>query len=234
MLRGAGKGQGGSSILPPTWAGTGGPWWTLVAACGPLAAWRRPGRRYEARCTGAAHRVLRQSIMGDAGLGPELRSALPRPGPLWRLLWSGGVRTFHERSLTGDVSLRRVPRMRPGAGLAADLSFCCPCLARSRLGRDGMKRLWRSGSGSGVSAPPDAADSPASPVTGSAGGELLGGPAVRRRRRRRLILIAAPFLVVLLWAIASYTVCPLDAAAYEPVVGRTQCRVGQTGCTFRQ
>ncbi len=73
-----------------------------------------------------------------------------------------------------------------------------------------MKRLWRSGSGSGVSAPPDAADSPASPVTGSAGGELLGGPAVRRRRRRRRILIAAPFLVVLLWAIASYTVWMLQ------------------------
>src|SRR6266581_4323720 len=73
-----------------------------------------------------------------------------------------------------------------------------------------MKRLWRSGSGSGVSAPPDAADSPASPVRGSAGGELLGGPAVRRRRRRRRILIAAPFLVVLLWAIASYTVWMLQ------------------------
>jgi hypothetical protein len=69
-----------------------------------------------------------------------------------------------------------------------------------------MQRLWRSDSGSGVGASSDAADSPASPVAGSARGQLLGGPAVRRRRRRRRILIAAPFLVVLLWAIASYTV----------------------------
>jgi hypothetical protein len=70
-----------------------------------------------------------------------------------------------------------------------------------------MKLLRRSGSGSGVSAPPDAADSP--PVSASlagdaARGDQLGEPAVRSRRRRR-ILIAAPFLVVLAWAIVSYS-----------------------------
>src|SRR6266851_129825 len=86
--------------------------------------------------------------------------------------------------------------------------FLRPCLARSRLGRDGMKGLRRSGSGSGASAPPDVADSPpvpASLVRGAARGEQLGGPAVRRRRRRRRILIAAPFLVLLSWAVVSYT-----------------------------
>src|SRR5260370_42420170 len=69
-------------------------------------------------------------------------------------------------------------------------------------------RLRRSGSGSGVSARPDAAGSPpvsASLVRGAARGEQPGGPAVRRRRRRRRIVIAAPFLVVLSWAIVSYT-----------------------------
>ena len=69
-------------------------------------------------------------------------------------------------------------------------------------------RLRRSGSGSGVSAPPDAADSPpasASPVRGAAQAEQPGGPAVRRRRRRRRILIAAPFVGLLLWAVVSYT-----------------------------
>ena len=68
-------------------------------------------------------------------------------------------------------------------------------------------RLRRPGSGPGVSAPPDAADSP--PVAaGSAGGareQQPGGPAVRRRRRRRRIVIAAPFLVLLSWAVVSYT-----------------------------
>jgi hypothetical protein len=68
-----------------------------------------------------------------------------------------------------------------------------------------MKRLWGSGSGSGVGASPDAADSPASTVSGSARAELPGGPAGVRRRRRRRILIVAPFLVVLLWAGTSYT-----------------------------
>ncbi len=41
----AGKGQDGSSIPALTWAGTGGPWWTLVATCERQTAWRRPGRR---------------------------------------------------------------------------------------------------------------------------------------------------------------------------------------------
>src|SRR6202044_2324967 len=56
----------------------------------------------------------------------------------------------------------------------------------------GLRRS-RSGSGSDLAPPPDAADSP--PV-----------PAIRRRRRRRRLLIAAPFLVLLSWAIVSYTV----------------------------
>jgi len=72
-----------------------------------------------------------------------------------------------------------------------------------------MKGLRRSGSGSGVSAPPDAADSPPVPATlagGAARAEQPGGPAVRgRRRRRRILLIAAPFLVLLVWAVVSYT-----------------------------
>ena len=80
-----------------------------------------------------------------------------------------------------------------------------------------MKGLRRSGSGSGVGAPPDAADSPpdaadpppvsASPAGGAASGEQPGGRAARRkrRRRRRRLLIAAPFVAVLLWAVFSYT-----------------------------
>jgi len=47
-----------------------------------------------------------------------------------------------------------------------------------------MRGLRRSGPGSGGNVPPD---------------------AVRRRRRRRRIVIAAPFLVVLSWAIVSYS-----------------------------
>src|SRR5229473_888787 len=77
-------------------------------------------------------------------------------------------------------------------------------------------RLRRSGSGSGVSAPPDAADSPpvpASLVRSAARGEQLGGPAVRRRRRRRRILIAAPFLVLLSWATVSYTAWMLQTTS---------------------
>jgi len=75
-------------------------------------------------------------------------------------------------------------------------------------GRHRMDGLRRSGPGPGVSAPPDAADSPpvsASLVRGAARGEQQGGPAVRPRRRRRRILIAAPFLVLLSWAVVSYT-----------------------------
>jgi hypothetical protein len=69
-------------------------------------------------------------------------------------------------------------------------------------------RLRRSGSGSAVSAPPDAADSPpvpASPVPGAARGEQPGGPGVSRRRRRRRLLIAAPFLGLVSWAVISYS-----------------------------
>ena len=71
-----------------------------------------------------------------------------------------------------------------------------------------MRGLRRSGTRSGVNAPPDAAESPPDPaplVQGAARGEQPGGPAARRRRRRRQIVIAAPFLVVLSWAIVSYT-----------------------------
>ena len=77
-----------------------------------------------------------------------------------------------------------------------------------------MKGLWRSGSDSGVSAPPDAADSPPLPASltgGAAPGEPRGGSAppggsaVKRRRRRRRLLIAAPFLILLAWALVSYT-----------------------------
>ena len=69
-------------------------------------------------------------------------------------------------------------------------------------------RLRRSGSGSGAGARPDAADSPPVPAShdqDAAQGEPRGGPAVRRRRRLRRILIAAPFLVLLSWAVVSYT-----------------------------
>lgn len=77
----------------------------------------------------------------------------------------------------------------------------------------GWKGLRRSGSGSGVSARPDAADSPpdsASLVPDAARTEQPGGPAVRRWWRRRRIVIAAPFLVLLAWAIVSYTVWMLQ------------------------
>jgi len=82
-------------------------------------------------------------------------------------------------------------------------------------------RLRRSGSGSGVSAPPDAADSPPvspSPRTGAARGEPPGGPAARRRRRRRRLLIAAPFLGLLLWAAVSYTAWMLGPTSESPGV----------------
>ena len=71
-----------------------------------------------------------------------------------------------------------------------------------------MRGLRRSRTGSGVNAPPDAAESPPVPASlaeGAARAEQPGGPAVRRRRRHRRILIAAPFLVVLSWAIVSYS-----------------------------
>ena len=83
----------------------------------------------------------------------------------------------------------------------------------------GWRGLRRSGSGSGVSAPLDAADSPpvsASLVQGAARDEQPGGPAVRRRlRRQRVLLIAAPFLVVLVWAMVSYTVWMLQPTSMQ-------------------
>src|ERR1700685_4427472 len=71
----------------------------------------------------------------------------------------------------------RVDMRRVGRGIVPQPAVysSCLCLARSRLGRDGMRGLRRSRTGSGVNAPPDA--------------------AVRRRRRRRRIVIAAPFVV---------------------------------------
>jgi len=69
-------------------------------------------------------------------------------------------------------------------------------------------RLRRPGFSSGVSARPDAADSPpvsAPPVPDAARGEQHSEPAHRRRRRRRRILIAAPFAVLLSWAVISYS-----------------------------
>ncbi|HXX90738.1 MAG TPA: phosphodiester glycosidase family protein [Acidimicrobiales bacterium] len=71
-----------------------------------------------------------------------------------------------------------------------------------------MDHQQQSGGGPGVSAPTDAAEpSPGSAplAPGAAPKELRREPAVRRRRRRRRLLIAAPFLVLLLWAIVSYT-----------------------------
>src|SRR5690242_2259299 len=87
-----------------------------------------------------------------------------------------------------------------------------------------MKRLWGSGSGPAVGAGPVAAEPLASPVRSSAGadrssaggdrsaagGERPGRVAGRRWWRRRRMVIVAPFLVVLLWAIASYTVWMLQ------------------------
>ena len=71
-----------------------------------------------------------------------------------------------------------------------------------------MRRLRRSGARSGTNAPSDAVESPpvpASPAQGAVQAEQPGGFAVRRRRRRRRIVIAAPFVVVLSWAVVSYT-----------------------------
>jgi hypothetical protein len=69
-------------------------------------------------------------------------------------------------------------------------------------------RLRRSGSGSAVSAPPDAADSPpvgASPAGGAARAGRPGRLGLWLRRRRRRLVIAAPFVVLLSWAVISYT-----------------------------
>lgn len=85
-----------------------------------------------------------------------------------------------------------------------------------------MKRLRRAGSGSDVAlpdaaeslpdaagSPPDEADSPpdeASAAQGPERGKQAGRPAVKRRRRRRRIVIAAPFVILLSWALVSYSV----------------------------
>ena len=72
-------------------------------------------------------------------------------------------------------------------------------------------RLRRSGSGSGVGAPPDAAGSPpvsASLAGGAASGRAAGracGQAQAQAQAPAPLLIAAPFVVVLLWAVVSYT-----------------------------
>ena len=80
-----------------------------------------------------------------------------------------------------------------------------------------MRRLRRSGAGSGVNAPPDETESPpvsASVEHGAAQAEQAGGPAVRRRRLRRIV-IAAPFLIVLSWAIVSYTAWMLQPSSMQ-------------------
>jgi hypothetical protein len=80
-----------------------------------------------------------------------------------------------------------------------------------------MRRLRRSGAGSGVNAPPDETESPpvsASVEHGAAQAEQAGGPAVRRRRLRRIV-IAAPFLIVLSWAIVSYTAWMLQPTSMQ-------------------
>src|ERR1700691_5835423 len=76
-----------------------------------------------------------------------------------------------------------------------------------------MRRLRRPGARSGTNAPPDAAESPpvpAFPVQGAVQAEQPAGSAVRRKRRRRRIVIAAPLLVVLSWAVVSYSVWMLQ------------------------
>src|ERR1700691_5899589 len=81
-----------------------------------------------------------------------------------------------------------------------------------------MRGLRRSGTRSGVNAPPDAAESPpdtAPLVQGAARGEQPGGLAARRRRRCRRLVIAAPFLVVLSWAIVSYTAWMLQPTSMQ-------------------
>ena len=117
----------------------------------------------------------------------------------------GRVLELHrvKRSLT-------VPDMRragPGRSTTCILRSYRVLLDRGWDARE-MRRLRRSGARSGVNAPSDAAESapvPASPVQGAVQAEQPGGSAVRRRRRRRRIVIAAPFLVVLSWAVVSYT-----------------------------
>src|SRR5271156_1009516 len=81
-----------------------------------------------------------------------------------------------------------------------------------------MRWLRPSGTGSGMNAPPDETESspvPASVIQGAAQAEQPGGLAARRRRRRRRIVIAVPFLVVLSWAMVSYTVWMLQPTSMQ-------------------
>jgi hypothetical protein len=71
-----------------------------------------------------------------------------------------------------------------------------------------MRRLRRSGTGSGVNAPLDEAEPPPVPASveqDAAQAGQPGGPTTGRRWRRRRIVIAAPFVVVASWAVVSYT-----------------------------
>ena len=84
-----------------------------------------------------------------------------------------------------------------------------------------MRRLRRTGIGAEGNAlpdeaksPPDGGTSPADPASvepGAAQAAAPGGLAARRRRRLRRLVIASPFLVVLVWAVVSYTAWMLRA-----------------------
>jgi hypothetical protein len=76
-----------------------------------------------------------------------------------------------------------------------------------------MDDLRRSGSGSGMSDPPDAADPPAASAQLASIAERRERrreAAARRRRRRRRLLFATPILGLLCWAIASYAIWMLE------------------------
>jgi hypothetical protein len=76
-----------------------------------------------------------------------------------------------------------------------------------------MRRLRRSGTGSDVNAPPDEAESPPDPASAEQDAAKAGQPGglvAKRRRRRRRLVIAAPFVVVLAWAVVSYTAWSLQ------------------------
>ena len=81
-----------------------------------------------------------------------------------------------------------------------------------------MRWLRRAGTGSGVIAPPDEAESPPVPASveqGAAQAEQPAGLAAGRRRRLRRIVIAGPFLIVLSWAIVSYTAWMLQPTSMQ-------------------